>query len=85
MKEAGTSTSLGAEPPLVVGSFGLLNDFLPFYSILNTGYPIFDLHVTDVLYDIVLPSVLGLSFGLLVEGFHLNSFLAVLVSGILCM
>jgi hypothetical protein len=41
-----SSSSSGAEPPLVAGSFGLLNDFLPFYSILNTGYPTFDLHVT---------------------------------------
>jgi hypothetical protein len=55
-------SSSGAEPPLVVGSFGLLNDFLPFYSILSTGYPIFDIHVTEVLYDVVLPFVLGSSF-----------------------
>jgi hypothetical protein len=57
-----SSSSSGAEPPLVVGSFALLDDFLPFYSILNTGYPIFDLHMTEILYDVVLPSVLGSSF-----------------------
>ena len=55
-----SSSSLGAEPPLV-GSFGLLNDDLPLCSILDTGYPIFDLYLTEVLYDVVLPSVLGSS------------------------
>ena len=56
-----SSSSSGAEPPLV-GGFGLPNDILPFCSILNTGYPIFNLHLTKVLYDIVLPSVLRSSF-----------------------
>ena len=79
-----SSSSSGAEPPLV-GGFGLPNDILPFCSILNTGYPIFNLHLTKVLYDIVLPSILGSSFGLLVKGFHLSTFLVVLVSGILYM
>jgi len=50
----------GAELPLVE-SFGLLNDFFPFPSILDTGYPVFDLHLADVLCDIILPSVLGSS------------------------
>jgi len=47
-------SSSGAEPPLI-GSFGLLNDDLP----LCTGYPSFDLHLTEVLYDDVLPFTLG--------------------------
>ena len=56
-----SSSSSGTEPPLVEG-FGLPNDILPFCSILSTGYPIFNLHLTKVLYDIVLPSILGSSF-----------------------
>jgi hypothetical protein len=39
-------------------SFGLLNDLFPFPSILDAGYPIFDLHLADVLFDVILPSVL---------------------------
>jgi len=49
-----------AELPLV-GSFGLLNDVFPFPSILDAGYPVFDLHLADVLFDVILPSVLGSS------------------------
>jgi len=45
----------------LVESFGLLNDLFPLLSILDTGYPIFDLHLADVLFDIILPSVLGSS------------------------
>jgi len=41
-----SSSSSGDEPPLV-GGFGLPNDILPFCSILNTGYPIFN-HLTKV-------------------------------------
>ena len=54
------SSSSGAEPPLI-GGFGLLNDILPLCCILDTGYPIFDLHLTKVLYDVVLPSIFGSS------------------------
>jgi hypothetical protein len=50
----------GAELPLVE-SFGLLNDFFPFPSILDAGYPVFDLHLANVLFDVILPSVLGSS------------------------
>jgi hypothetical protein len=50
----------GAELPLVE-SFGLLNDLFPFPSILDAGYPVFDLHLADVLLDVILPSVLGSS------------------------
>ena len=73
----------GAELPLVE-SFGLLNDLFPLPSILDAGYPVFDLHLADVLFDVILPSVLGSSLRLLVRGFQLNIFLTVLVSGILC-
>jgi len=31
----------GAELPLMVESFGLLNDLFPFPSILDTGYQVF--------------------------------------------
>ena len=45
----------------LVESFGLLNDLFPLPSILDTGYPVFDLHLADVLCDVILPSVLGSS------------------------
>jgi len=45
----------------MVESYGLLNDIFPFPSILDAGYPIFDLHLANVLFDIILPSVLGSS------------------------
>ena len=51
----------GAELPLMVESFGLLNDLFPFPSILDAGYPVFDLHLANVLFDVILPSVLGSS------------------------
>ena len=50
----------GAELPLVE-SFGLLNDLFPSPSILDAGYPVFDLHLPDILFDVILPSVLGFS------------------------
>jgi hypothetical protein len=50
----------GAELPSVE-SFGLLNDLFPLPSILDAGYTVFDLHLADVLCDIILPSVLGSS------------------------
>jgi hypothetical protein len=53
---------LGAELPLMgVESFGLLNNIFPFPSILDTGYPVFNLHLANILFDVVLPSVLGSS------------------------
>jgi hypothetical protein len=45
----------------LVESFGLLNDLFPFPSILDAGCPVFDLHLADVLFDVILPSVLGSS------------------------
>ena len=50
----------GAELPLVESS-GLLNDLFPFPSILDAGYPGFDLQLANVLFDVVLPSVLASS------------------------
>jgi len=52
---------LGAELPLMVESFVLLIDLFPFPSILDTGYPVFNLHLANILFDVILPSVLGSS------------------------
>jgi hypothetical protein len=46
---------------VLVEGFGLLNDLFPFPSILDADYPVFDLHLSDVLFDVILPSVLGFS------------------------
>ena len=51
---------LGAELPVMVESFGLLNIF-PFPLILDAGYPVFNLHLANTLFDIILPSILGSS------------------------
>jgi len=50
---------LGAELPLVVGSLDLLNDIFPFPSILDAGYPVFNLHLANILFNVIFPSVLG--------------------------
>jgi hypothetical protein len=43
-------------------SFGLLNDLFPFPSILDAGFDaVIDLHLANVLFDVILPSVLGSS------------------------
>jgi len=52
---------LGAEIPLVVESFVLLNDIFPFPLILDAGYPVFNLYLANILFDVILPSVLGSS------------------------
>jgi len=55
-----------AELPLMVESFGLLNELFPFPLILDAGYPVFYLNLADVLFDVIFPSVLWfslLSFG----------------------
>jgi hypothetical protein len=51
----------GAELPLMVESFGLLTDLFPFPSILDAGYPVFDHHLANVLFDVIFPSILGSS------------------------
>ena len=43
---------------LMAESYGLLNDIFPLPSILNAGYPIFNLRLANVLFDVILPSVL---------------------------
>jgi hypothetical protein len=40
-------------------SFGPLNDLFPLPSILDAGYSVFDLHLADVLFNVILPSILG--------------------------
>jgi len=45
----------------MVESFGLLNDLFPFPSILDAGYPVFNLHLANILFDVILQSVLGSS------------------------
>ena len=52
----------GAELSLITESFGLLNDLLlPFLSILGASCPISDIHLANVLFDVILPSVFGSS------------------------
>jgi hypothetical protein len=52
----------GAELSLTAESFGLLNNLLlSFLLILDASCPIFDLHLANVLFDVILPSVLGSS------------------------
>jgi hypothetical protein len=45
----------------LVESFGLLNELFPLPSIMDADFPVFDLHLADVLFDVILPSVLGSS------------------------
>jgi hypothetical protein len=45
----------------MVESFGLLNDIFPFPSILDAGYPVFNLHLANILFNVILPSALGSS------------------------
>jgi hypothetical protein len=45
----------------LVESFGLLIELFPFPSILDAGYPVFYFHLAEVLFDVILPSVLGSS------------------------
>jgi len=43
----------------LVESSDLLNDLFPLPSILDANYPVFDLHLADILFDVILPFVLG--------------------------
>ena len=46
-----------AELSLIAESFGLLKDLLlPFLSILDASCPNFDLHLANILFDVILPS-----------------------------
>ena len=62
------------------GSFGLLSDVFPFYTILDTSCPIFYVQCITLSSHLCL----GLPLGLVVRGVHLKIFLAVLESGNLC-
>ena len=62
-------------------SLGLVNNSLPFKTILDLSYPFYKFHLFQVLPDIVL----GLPTGLLVNSFHVYILFTVLVSGILFM
>jgi hypothetical protein len=42
----------------MVESFGLLNDLFPFSSILDAEAPVFNLHLTNILSDVIVPFVL---------------------------
>jgi len=53
--------SSGTELPLMVESYGFLNDIFPFLSILDARYPVFNLHLANALFDVILPPVLGSS------------------------
>jgi hypothetical protein len=49
----------GAELSLIGESFGFLNALLlPLLSILDASCPIFDLRLANVVFDVILPSVL---------------------------
>ena len=56
--ETTSSSSLGTELPSMVEIYGLLNDIFPFPSILDAGYPIYNLHLANVLLNVILLSVL---------------------------
>jgi len=45
----------------LVESFGLLDDLFPFPSMLDTGYLVFNLYLANVLFNVILTSVLGSS------------------------
>jgi hypothetical protein len=45
----------------LVESFDLLKDLFPFLSIPDAGYPVLDLQLANILFDVILPSVLGSS------------------------
>jgi hypothetical protein len=54
------SSSSGADT-LIAKSFGLLNDLFPFSSILDADDPVFNLNLTNILFDVILPSLHGSS------------------------
>jgi hypothetical protein len=56
-----SSSSSGTKIPLAVESYRLHNDIFPFPSTLNAGHPIFNLYLANILFDVILPSVLGSS------------------------
>jgi hypothetical protein len=55
------AAAAGAQCPLIAGSFGLLSDLFPFPLMLDADDPIFNLHLANTLFDVILPSVFGSS------------------------
>jgi hypothetical protein len=55
-----------------VESFGLLSDLFPFPPILDLGYPVFDLHLTNVVFDVILHLYVGLPCDILIRIFKKN-------------
>jgi hypothetical protein len=51
-------SSSGAELPLLPQRFGLLNDLFPFPSILDADDQVFNSHLANILFDVILPSVI---------------------------
>ena len=66
-------------------SLDFLNNVLPFKAILDMFYTCYKFHLSQVVPEVTAHRDLGLPTGLLVDGFHLYIFLAILVSGILFM
>jgi hypothetical protein len=54
-----TSSSSGAELPLTVESFGLLNNLFPFPLILDADDPVFNPNLANILFNVMLPPVRG--------------------------
>ena len=66
-------------------SLGFLNNVLPFKAILDLFYPFYKFHLSQVVPYVTSHRDLGLSTGILANGFHLYIFVTVLVLGILFM
>jgi hypothetical protein len=65
-----------AELSLIAERFGLLNDLLlPFLLILDASCPIFYFHLANVLFDVILLSVLGSSLWSFGQGFQIKDLL----------
>ena len=50
---------LDTELPLVVESFVLLTAIFPFPSIPDAGYPVFNLHLANILFDVICLYIAG--------------------------
>jgi hypothetical protein len=55
-------SSSGAEVVLIAERFGLFNYLFPFPLILDADDPVFNLYLKNILFNVILPSVLGSSF-----------------------
>jgi hypothetical protein len=52
-----SSFSSGAERPLIAERFGFLNYLFSSPSILDADDPVFNLYLTNILFNVILPSV----------------------------